>query len=46
MQIGECSDLTIEKVINTGVVIWTEEDSNRKIRIDEYIGKNINNSDT
>ena len=40
------SDLTIGKATNTGAIIGTEEGSNGKIRIDEYIGKNIGNSDT
>ena len=44
--IGDGSDLTIGKATNTGAVIGTEEGSNGKIRIDEYIGKNIGNSDT
>ncbi|MBP9479502.1 MAG: hemagglutinin repeat-containing protein [Sebaldella sp.] len=44
--VGEGSDLSIGKVTNTGAVIGTEEKSNGKIKIDEYIGKNINNKDT
>ena len=44
--IGEGSDLSIGKVTNTGAVIGTEEKSNGKIKIDEYIGKNIDNKDT
>ena len=44
--IGEGSDLTIGKATNTGAVRGTKEGSNGKIKIDEYIGKNIGNSDT
>ena len=44
--IGEGSDLSIGKVTNTGAVIGTEENTNSKLNIDEYIGKNINNKDT
>ena len=44
--IGEGSDLSIGKVTNEGAVIGTEENTNSKIKIDEYIGKDINNKDT
>ena len=44
--VGDGSDLTIGKVTNTGAVIGIEEGSKGKMRIDEYTGKNINNSDT
>ncbi|MCP1226225.1 hemagglutinin repeat-containing protein [Sebaldella sp. S0638] len=43
--IGEGSDLSIGKVTNEGAVIGTEENTNSKIKIDEYIGKDINNKD-
>jgi filamentous hemagglutinin len=43
--VGEGSDLSIGKVINTGAVIGTEEGTNSKIKIDEYIGKDIKDKD-
>ncbi|MBP9479660.1 MAG: hemagglutinin repeat-containing protein, partial [Sebaldella sp.] len=43
--IGEGSDLSIGKVTNEGAVIGTEENTNSKIKIDEYIGKDIKDND-
>ena len=43
--IGEGSDLSVGKVTNEGAVIGTEENTNSKINIDEYIGKDIKDND-
>ena len=44
--IGEGSDLSIGKATNTGAIIGTEEGSNGKIKIKEYEGIDLKNSDT
>ena len=44
--VGEGSDLSIGKATNTGAIIGTEEGSNGKIKIKEYEGIDLKNSDT